>query len=892
MSTSRTSRLPAAPDVDPDIVVNYLKSLGVTAETTKAIKEQVDRKRQEDRRRAEVAALPVVGPDGVVSRRGAARGAGREDVRAFARRQGMDADVRDGDNVMAWGILEGDPEKVEREYRGLSGFVGSSWELYRPELEAITFPVFVHCYLTLVMFDHGEEARALMRAWGGEHEARYKDEMKLLKMVTAKEHAEASAFCQLVLTHTFRVKICYATSKLLNAFLVNTGLLLVMHILNTRVSFVLEERSPLPFAQVVRCGPDDAFPAALQIASGPRPSNKETPAASTDASGGTPKNRGGEKEKDVKWAAAPPMEVALMKQTERDAAASGLYYPLSLEPKGAKRGADSASPIPPPATPTTNGAAANSSSPSGAGLTVNTDNDKAADGAGAATTAAAIPTGSAAAAAARARASRVAAASEVTEATARRYGGLRQKQVSLPLKPPPQPDPADNWSYLRLVLRPLDPSQLKDTLSTPEGGARPFLANPLSPHVVMLTFYNALNTLCCLKPTRDGMQVAAGFTDRMVRAWRTAPKAPHPPTADGAMVVATPPANGAGSSTGKVTAGGASGSGGNSGAGGEADLGDTLRFVGHSQPVYGVSWSPDGRFLLSAGGDGGVRLWDMARGPAGSSAGYVRYDGHCGPVWDVAFGPAGYYFATAAADRTACLWSTDCASPLRIFAGHLKGVLCVAFHPNANYVVTGSMDKTVRVWDVQTGNCVRLLAGHAGNVTCVAVSPGGRQIAAGSSDKTIRVWDLATGAALALFKGHKDDVESLDFSAEGSALVSGSRDNSVKIWDVASACRRHEAEDGVDPSASLADQMKAAAAAAAAAGGGEDGRGGALAVVGTKRKKGAGGSGGGGVLWSPRGDGPSHGPVHSFGTRNTGVVSVLFTKKNLVIAAGVCRNKT
>lgn len=31
--------------------------------------------------------------------------------------------------------------------------MGSSWELYRPELEAVTFPVFVHCYLTLVMFD-------------------------------------------------------------------------------------------------------------------------------------------------------------------------------------------------------------------------------------------------------------------------------------------------------------------------------------------------------------------------------------------------------------------------------------------------------------------------------------------------------------------------------------------------------------------------------------------------------------------------------------------------------------------------------------------------------------------------------------------------------------------
>lgn len=56
--------------------------------------------------------------------------------------------------------------------------------------------------------------------------------------------------CWQVLRHKFRVKLCWATSKLLNAFLVNTGLLLVMHILNTRVSFFLEERSPLPFAQV------------------------------------------------------------------------------------------------------------------------------------------------------------------------------------------------------------------------------------------------------------------------------------------------------------------------------------------------------------------------------------------------------------------------------------------------------------------------------------------------------------------------------------------------------------------------------------------------------------------------------------------------------------------
>lgn len=42
------------------------------------------------------------------------------------------------------------------------------------------------------------KARRLMKAWGGEHEARYRDEVKLLRMVTAKEHIGASEYAQLV----------------------------------------------------------------------------------------------------------------------------------------------------------------------------------------------------------------------------------------------------------------------------------------------------------------------------------------------------------------------------------------------------------------------------------------------------------------------------------------------------------------------------------------------------------------------------------------------------------------------------------------------------------------------------------------------------------------------
>lgn len=47
--------------------------------------------------------------------------------------------------------------QVEEAYGELVTFVASSWELYRAELDGVTFPVFVHCYLTLVEAGYGEQ---------------------------------------------------------------------------------------------------------------------------------------------------------------------------------------------------------------------------------------------------------------------------------------------------------------------------------------------------------------------------------------------------------------------------------------------------------------------------------------------------------------------------------------------------------------------------------------------------------------------------------------------------------------------------------------------------------------------------------------------------------------
>jgi len=200
--------------------------------------------------------------------------------------------------------------------------------------------------------------------------------------------------------------------------------------------------------------------------------------------------------------------------------------------------------------------------------------------------------------------------------------------------------------------------------------------------------------------------------------------------------------------------------------------------VGHSGPVYGLSFNPDKSLLLSCGEDGVVRLWSLHTWTC-----LVCYKGHVFPVWDCTFSPLGYYFASCGHDRTARLWATDQSQPLRIFHGHFSDVDCLAFHPNSNYVGTGSSDRSLRLWDCVTGNCVRLMTGHKSAVLCISFSPDGRFLASGSSDRRVLIWDIAYGHLLAELSHHTSIIAGLAFSREGSVLSSSAIDCTIAIWD-------------------------------------------------------------------------------------------------------------
>lgn len=242
------------------------------------------------------------------------------------------------------------------------------------------------------------------------------------------------------------------------------------------------------------------------------------------------------------------------------------------------------------------------------------------------------------------------------------------------------------------------------------GGRTTYISQPSLPSVCMYTFHNTNNDLTNLAFHPDSTMIAGGFQDSFVKLW----------SIDGSplrSVLKNDPYN--------IEVDNESNQG--------LPTNTSRKLVGHSGPVYGLSFSPDGHYLLSSSADSTVRLWSLDTYSA-----LVSYKGHGGaggsssPVWDVEFSPLGHYFATASHDQTARLWSCDHIYPLRIFAGHLNDVDVIKFHPNGTYLFTGSSDKTVRMWDVARAESVRLFVGHTSPISDIACSPDGRWLATAS----------------------------------------------------------------------------------------------------------------------------------------------------------------
>jgi RNA polymerase sigma factor (sigma-70 family) len=249
-------------------------------------------------------------------------------------------------------------------------------------------------------------------------------------------------------------------------------------------------------------------------------------------------------------------------------------------------------------------------------------------------------------------------------------------------------------------------------------------------------------------------------------------------------------------------------------------------------PCESVTFTPDGKALVTAGLGGYACIWDGTTGrelrqfgqPPLSSArcaalsldGFTLASGHDDGairLWETATGKPLRSFQKAALAITALAYSPDGkrlaaaseidwpprgqVNPVRLwdvatgtealrFEGHTDTVHTVVFAPDGKTLATGGgrYDPTLRLWDTATGKVHNVCKGHEGELWSVAFASDGHTVASGSMDKTVRLWDVASGMEMRRLKGHQKDVNAVAFAPDGKALASGGFDATLRLWDV------------------------------------------------------------------------------------------------------------
>ncbi len=179
---------------------------------------------------------------------------------------------------------------------------------------------------------------------------------------------------------------------------------------------------------------------------------------------------------------------------------------------------------------------------------------------------------------------------------------------------------------------------------------------------------------------------------------------------------------------------------------------EVRKFQGFTTAALSLACSPDGK-ILAVGGMKTAKLWDIETGQEQHTLA-----GHPFSVLALAFSGDGKLLATGSGvyggDGQVRLWDVASGQLLRqVTLPATSIVAALNFSPDNKMLVAGGgiqgHEGVVKLLDVATLTEVRACKGHVDLVRAAAFSSDGKLIISGSWDRTTKVWDAATGAELA-----------------------------------------------------------------------------------------------------------------------------------------------
>jgi WD40 repeat protein len=127
----------------------------------------------------------------------------------------------------------------------------------------------------------------------------------------------------------------------------------------------------------------------------------------------------------------------------------------------------------------------------------------------------------------------------------------------------------------------------------------------------------------------------------------------------------------------------------------DAKTGTLVANLRHTDAVYCLTWTADGKILISGSYDYSIRTWNTTTWQQ-----IAVWTGHTGHVLGIAISPNGRILASASDDKTARLWNFETGQPIGSPLQHADSVRCTSFAPDGKLLATGCEDKNAYMWDV------------------------------------------------------------------------------------------------------------------------------------------------------------------------------------------------
>lgn len=199
---------------------------------------------------------------------------------------------------------------------------------------------------------------------------------------------------------------------------------------------------------------------------------------------------------------------------------------------------------------------------------------------------------------------------------------------------------------------------------------------------------------------------------------------------------------------------------------------------GISGPIYSLDWSPDGRWLASAGW-GQVVAWEAQS--ADVSRVLEEPESY---TWSVVWSPGGDYLAAAGVDGVVRIWSAPDFTLAQSFGR--RWVVCLAWSPEGDRLAVGYQGGNIEIFDWRSGEVLSQM--RTGSVVIgLDWSADGGLLASGSLSGRVSVWDAASGEEMMRFDDYtqaRRDANGVAWSPDGTILASAHQDGIVRIWDV------------------------------------------------------------------------------------------------------------